>query len=346
MKKMLVLLTAVIAFQVFASDPAPVRSVDLLSHVGCDLFDGDSLSGTNPVFDIACDVAPVDAAQFPGAMARATVGGDPVWGQRGYAQMSAVDELEFFYADSQINLRFYQRLDELNAPPFDPVLVPLLWVTRGSAEVSDPANFQAWSQFVNEFGNSVATYLFGDDLSFERLRPYQVGTGYEVPLTLFAECFMQAQIGVASRCDYQVDAYPILDQARFDDTYGSDSFRLQDYYALRFSPGVEIVPDMDEDSVLDGGDNCTFRANANQRDTDNDGFGNRCDADFNNDCVVNVVDLGLMRAGFFSPDPLLDLDGDGQVNTSDLGVMRTLFHQAPGPSAASADCRPPVTSIG
>ena len=40
-------------------------------------------------------------------------------------------------------------------------------------------------------------------------------------------------------------------------------------------------------------DNCTLLENADQRDTDGDGFGNICDGDFNNDGVVNIPDLGI-----------------------------------------------------
>ena len=93
------------------------------------------------------------------------------------------------------------------------------------------------------------------------------------------------------------------------------------------------VKDSDSDSVGDDVDNCTDVANPAQRDTDGDGFGNRCDADFNNDGIVNAIDLGLFRLGFGGADPNLDFDGDGMINAVDLGILRTLFHAPPGPSA-------------
>lgn len=55
-----------------------------------------------------------------------------------------------------------------------------------------------------------------------------------------------------------------------------------------------------------------------------------CDADFNNDDIVNVVDLGYMRSVFFSDDLLAELNGDGVV---DLGLLRSMFFQAPGPGS-------------
>ncbi|MEO1575878.1 MAG: thrombospondin type 3 repeat-containing protein, partial [Pseudomonadota bacterium] len=93
--------------------------------------------------------------------------------------------------------------------------------------------------------------------------------------------------------------------------------------------GTEIV-DGDADGVIDLADNCATTANADQRDTDGDGFGNRCDPDLNNDGVINVVDLGLLRAVFFSADPDADFNGDGVVNVVDLGIMRTMFFGPPG----------------
>ncbi|MEL6215997.1 MAG: hypothetical protein AAFQ99_09995, partial [Pseudomonadota bacterium] len=95
--------------------------------------------------------------------------------------------------------------------------------------------------------------------------------------------------------------------------------------------------DGDGDGVEDFEDNCTVVANASQCDSDGDGFGNHCDADFNNDGFVNFVDLGLLRVGFFgtsdAPDyNELDLNCDGAINPMDLGVFRTLFGTEPGPA--------------
>ncbi|MEO1575587.1 MAG: alpha/beta hydrolase-fold protein, partial [Pseudomonadota bacterium] len=91
--------------------------------------------------------------------------------------------------------------------------------------------------------------------------------------------------------------------------------------------------DADADGIPDLADNCTLRANADQRDSNGDGFGNACDADFNDDGVVNVIDLGVLRQRFFSGDLDADLNGDGVVNIIDLGRLREVFFTAPGPSA-------------
>ena len=90
--------------------------------------------------------------------------------------------------------------------------------------------------------------------------------------------------------------------------------------------------DSDGDQVADACDNCLLLPNPNQIDADDDGTGNACDADFNQDCTINVVDLGLMRAAFFSDDPVIDLNTDGVVNVTDLGLLRAVFFSQPGPS--------------
>ena len=91
--------------------------------------------------------------------------------------------------------------------------------------------------------------------------------------------------------------------------------------------------DSDGDGIDDTADNCSFVVNTTQIDTDNDGLGNRCDPDFNNDGVVNFVDLGVLRARFFSADAEADLNSDGTVNFVDLGILRQFFFAAPGPGA-------------
>ncbi len=107
-------------------------------------------------------------------------------------------------------------------------------------------------------------------------------------------------------------------------------------FAAVFAFGLAAhATDTDGDGFLDIDDNCIDIANADQRDTDGDDFGNACDADLNNDDIVNVVDLGLLRTRFFSNDADADFNGDGVVNVVDLGIMRQQFFAAPGPSGVA-----------
>ena len=102
--------------------------------------------------------------------------------------------------------------------------------------------------------------------------------------------------------------------------------------------------DADGDGVDDAIDNCINTYNPDQRDTDGDGIGNACDADLNQDGIVNVLDLGLLKKVFLEPpekcrdDPACmnaDLNGDGIVNVLDLGLMKKMFLKPPGPSCAA-----------
>ncbi|MFK8018054.1 MAG: hypothetical protein AB8G17_21740 [Gammaproteobacteria bacterium] len=106
------------------------------------------------------------------------------------------------------------------------------------------------------------------------------------------------------------------------------------------------APDIDADVVADAADNCVLANNAAQLDTDGDNIGNACDADIGqpNNCFVNAVDLGVLRAAFFSTpgsanwNPDADFNGDGTVNIQDLGVMRAAFFGVPGPSGLPNAC--------
>jgi len=114
------------------------------------------------------------------------------------------------------------------------------------------------------------------------------------------------------------------------------------------SPGTwsivtEIAPDQDSDGdgLFDTEDNCTAVANGpdltdlggnSQLDTDGDGFGNYCDADFNNDGTVNFVDLAELKAAFGTAEANVDMDGNGFVNFGDLAIFKAGFGKPPGPS--------------
>jgi len=93
-----------------------------------------------------------------------------------------------------------------------------------------------------------------------------------------------------------------------------------------------VGSDTDGDGVVDPSDNCTEIANPDQRDTDSDGYGNLCDADFDNTGFVNFADLAYFKTQFGTTDPDADFDGNGFVNFADLATFKTLFGKAPGPS--------------
>ncbi len=122
------------------------------------------------------------------------------------------------------------------------------------------------------------------------------------------------------------------------------SFNFTDAFKLNLSvpDGVSYqsvtdafltAPDTDGDNVFDVYDNCTLVANADQRDTDSDGYGNLCDPDFDNNGIVNFLDLSSWTPNFgTSSTGDLDLNGDGVLNFLDFSILTSFFQMPPGPS--------------
>ena len=124
-----------------------------------------------------------------------------------------------------------------------------------------------------------------------------------------------------------------------------------DWYAQIDDLGIladSCAADADNDGLSDSADNCINVANNGQpntgpaqNDTDGDGIGNMCDADFDNNCSVNFTDLGEMKAEFFHTGALEeDMDGSGSVNFADLGLLKAGFFLPPGPSGVPNVCSP------
>jgi hypothetical protein len=90
--------------------------------------------------------------------------------------------------------------------------------------------------------------------------------------------------------------------------------------------------DTDHDGIANNKDNCILIANANQLDSNSDGFGNICDADLDSNGLVSFADINLFRARFGTTDPDADFNGSGSVSFGDLDIFRSLFGQPPGPA--------------
>ncbi len=111
-----------------------------------------------------------------------------------------------------------------------------------------------------------------------------------------------------------------------------------------FPSGVTVTvtrpADTDGDGVLDPYDNCINVANANQCDSDADGFGNRCDADLGpgtGNGATNAQDTTLFRSQLGQPSVAptynkADLNCNGVVNAQDTTIFRSLLGSGPGPS--------------
>jgi hypothetical protein len=111
---------------------------------------------------------------------------------------------------------------------------------------------------------------------------------------------------------------------------------------------AQPIADSDGDGTDDDEDNCRIVPNADQRDTDGDGYGNLCDPDFDNDGRVttswgvtmppalrgDLEDVQIAASG--GPyDPDLDLDGDSDVDALDVSLTAMFVFLPPGPSGVA-----------
>ena len=122
-----------------------------------------------------------------------------------------------------------------------------------------------------------------------------------------------------------------------------------------FSANAGSVVDTDGDLVPDAYDNCLDAENGpsntdplnldNQVDSNQDGYGNRCDPDYNNDGGTTTADFSnpadplaiTFLAAFTGANPSLDTDhnGDGATTTADFLVFLDFFQNGNAPAGPS-----------
>ena len=108
---------------------------------------------------------------------------------------------------------------------------------------------------------------------------------------------------------------------------------------LAFSANAGVIVDTDTDLIPDVLDNCPNDANGpgnapnNQVDTNGDGFGNRCDADYDGlDATVDFDDFNAFLGAFGGPAGN-DFDHDfinATIDFGDFDIFLALFGGPPG----------------
>lgn len=114
---------------------------------------------------------------------------------------------------------------------------------------------------------------------------------------------------------------------------------MEELVGLRIRcPGDPLDPndhygnDIDGDGICDATDSCIQVADPQEVDTDADGCGNPCDADYNNDGTVNAPDFFTFVQALGTANPDVDHNLDGTVGGPDFFALRALFQKPPGPS--------------
>lgn len=101
--------------------------------------------------------------------------------------------------------------------------------------------------------------------------------------------------------------------------------------------------DTDADGIIDFQDNCIEEPNADQRNTDGDGYGNMCDPDFDNSGTVDTGDFSLLKSMLGSSNaPDQDLNGNSMVDPTDFSITKAYAGLPPGPSCVdlTGGCAP------
>jgi hypothetical protein len=110
--------------------------------------------------------------------------------------------------------------------------------------------------------------------------------------------------------------------------------------------------DSDADGVGDAYDNCLDTPNPGQRDDHGDGYGNLCDGDVDDNCIIGLRDQALIGANHGASGPpwtsstiaSYDLDESGVVGISDVAIIGARWGAKPGPSGL--DCQQDCSGDG
>ena len=177
---------------------------------------------------------------------------------------------------------------------------------------------------------------FRDDISMESLEEQIDAEAYPHLLPVLDAVGPEEILDVISAVEGGFDlwastdgkTWEIVSRTGFGDSfsYGVRSFEstphglfvgtANPFFGFRLFLGQTKGTDTDGDSFADADDNCPLAWNLNQRDRDDDGVGDVCDADDDGDCIPDDVDPNPHTADLSGGD----LDGDGLRNACDNDV--------------------------
>jgi hypothetical protein len=112
------------------------------------------------------------------------------------------------------------------------------------------------------------------------------------------------------------------------------------FLTLATTSGAGPALDNDGDGLQNNMDNCLSKANASQHDTDRDGYGNNCDADYDQNGIAGISDFATWSGSFTKaegdPGYVDATDGTEPPNQitgiDDFATWSSFFTLAPGPS--------------